>query len=85
MGIGKPPWTDLSLAQVLIFENEAIATTAMQAYSVSVKCPFKIIQVIKLASLRLTTLLPINGYPKENYILPATSSPQTTYTFRLIF
>lgn len=84
MGIDNPLWIDLSLAQVLIFKNEAIATTGMQNYSVFVKSDFEI-QVIKLTSLLLTTIIPINGCPEEDYILPVISSPQTIYTFLLIF
>lgn len=84
MGTDNPPWTDLSLAQVLIFKNEAIVTIGMQDYSIFVKSDFKI-QVIKLTSLLLTTILPINGCPEEGYILPVTSPPQITYTFLLIF
>lgn len=50
MGTDDPLWIDLSLAQALIFKNEAIATTGMQDYSIFVKSDFKI-QVIKLTSL----------------------------------
>lgn len=35
MGKDNPHWIDLSLAKVLIFKNEATATTGMQDYSIS--------------------------------------------------
>lgn len=56
MGTENPLLINLPLAQVLIFKNEATATTGLLNYSIFVKRDFKI-WVIKLASLLLTILL----------------------------
>lgn len=42
MGTEKPLLVNLPLAQVLIFKNEAIATSGLQDYSIFVKCDFRI-------------------------------------------
>lgn len=81
MGIDNPFWIDLSLAQVLSFKHKATATTGIQDYSVFVTSDFK----IQVTLLLLTTIPPINDGLEEDYRLPVTSSPQTTYTFLLIF